>query len=325
MVALYRFSPYSFLSIVPVAILLEGKSIITSPTFSSNFSDFIQVVSLVTLGGFISLVLIILEVRLVQHTSSLTLGVIGQVKEALQITLSIFIYQNNINTKSIIGIIISLLAAQYYQCLQISRKPSFDHKIPSFHNSNRMNVMMGPRNIYNAKNSKNSNMNGSNNGTLFRKQFRINHRTGNKNSSWSSAQNILSRFHLFTIFEGPEDNEHDGDNEQDHYDEDDIEDEEINIDMDSDTLESKKLLSSAERQNNLSGNNRSNTIDSLEHEREDVYNIYKTTKFDESNEISEQSGSLLHPNHNRSDDIISGSNGDESGFPSALNVLYTQS
>ncbi len=79
-----------------------------------------ELTMLVMVGGLLSFLLIILEVQLVQLTSSLTLSVIGQVKEVLQIVLSLMIFHDHVTVRAVLGIVVSLLAAQYYQYLQLT-------------------------------------------------------------------------------------------------------------------------------------------------------------------------------------------------------------
>lgn len=76
-IALYRFSPYAFMSILPVAILTEGYALVNSKFFH-NFTLFFDLVSLLISSGILALFLIIAEVQLVQLTSSLTLSVAGE-------------------------------------------------------------------------------------------------------------------------------------------------------------------------------------------------------------------------------------------------------
>ena len=85
MVTLYRFSPYSMLSIIPFALFIEAPLLL-----KSNFdtaSLLLQALVYSALGGLVSFFLLIAEVKLLRVTSSLTMCVIGQVSsfELLQI------------------------------------------------------------------------------------------------------------------------------------------------------------------------------------------------------------------------------------------------
>ena len=77
MVTLYRFSPYSMLSIIPFALFIEAPLLL-----KSNFDTtalLLQALLYSALGGLVSFFLLIAEVKLLRVTSSLTMCVIGQV------------------------------------------------------------------------------------------------------------------------------------------------------------------------------------------------------------------------------------------------------
>ena len=101
-VALYRFSPYAFLSILPFAFIFDGYSFIHS-IFFEYFSLLIATFSIIFLSGFLAFFLIITEVQLVQLTSSLALSVAGNIKEVIQIALSMMVYSDEVNIRSITG------------------------------------------------------------------------------------------------------------------------------------------------------------------------------------------------------------------------------
>lgn len=120
-VALYRFSPYSAFSILPLSSVLEGPKLVADSRFTHE-TTILEVFSLSLLGGIISFVLIVVEVKLVRVTSSLTMGVLGQVKEVTQIALSMLIYKDKISLRGALGIVVSLVAAQYYTQLKVAER-----------------------------------------------------------------------------------------------------------------------------------------------------------------------------------------------------------
>ena len=83
-ICLYSFAHWSAIFIVPVAAVMEF------PVFSSEFVTdpalFAEFWGLILFAGSVSFFLIFAEVMLVQITSSLSLGVLGQLKEILQVT-----------------------------------------------------------------------------------------------------------------------------------------------------------------------------------------------------------------------------------------------
>ena len=106
-ISIYRFSPYTLL-FVPVAIMLEGTTLYQ--TFKDqNFTVILEIGSLSLIGGVISFYLIAVELELVKLTSSLTLAVLGQIKEVVQILLSLLIFKDTITIQSGIGIGIAIV------------------------------------------------------------------------------------------------------------------------------------------------------------------------------------------------------------------------
>ena len=120
MTVLYKISPSAFLSILPIAILYEGHSLFFSPFLNDGGMLMIQVVTFSLFGGILASILIFTEMVLLNETSSLTLMVLGQVKEVIQIILGMFIFNENLGMKSIIGIIVSLLAANNYRKIKMT-------------------------------------------------------------------------------------------------------------------------------------------------------------------------------------------------------------
>jgi hypothetical protein len=219
MVALYRFAPYSFLSILPFVCAIDIPRLIVAhfTHTSTGVGDdldasqyIVQSFGLMFAGGFIAFFLIILEVQIVQLTSSLTLGVIGQVKEALQIVLAMLIYHDNVTTKGILGIAITLSAAYFYNFLVIRGHKS------------------------NGRNS-HSSSSGSNGMSPDSRYFRTRKRKPNMSTRKSNRHfksPLMDRFQLFPIIEtanetesteGDCDGKDDEDEEEDDDDEDDDE------------------------------------------------------------------------------------------------------
>jgi solute carrier family 35 protein C2 len=113
-ISLYQFAPFT-LCIIPFAIGIEGESIM-----SSKFNCFQIAIIFSIIGGFISFCLIVVEMELVKKTSSVTMAVFGQMKEVAQISLSMFVFNDNLTIRSTIGIILSIAAAFYYRKLKIN-------------------------------------------------------------------------------------------------------------------------------------------------------------------------------------------------------------
>ena len=121
MVTLYRFSPYSALSIIPFALLLEVPVLVKSP-FAAHGSLLAEAFLYAVGGGVVSFLLIIVEILLLRTTSSLTMCVIGELKEIIQIVAAMLLYKDNINIRSGVGIAISIAAAYCYRHVMNERE-----------------------------------------------------------------------------------------------------------------------------------------------------------------------------------------------------------
>jgi solute carrier family 35 protein C2 len=119
--SIYRFSPYSCLCMWILTLVSESKSIVTTTLFDDLTTIEIMItLALVSMGGFIAFALITTEVHLVHLTSSLTLGVMGQIKEITQICLAMLIFHDRLNHINISGIIIAMLGITYYKTIKYS-------------------------------------------------------------------------------------------------------------------------------------------------------------------------------------------------------------
>jgi threonine/homoserine efflux transporter RhtA len=120
MAILYKISPVAFISLFPVALFIEGHSFLQSP-FIAGYGGLlhIPVLLLSLFGGLLASVLIFVEMILLAATSSLTFTVLGQVKEIIQIILSMVVFNDNLTTRSICGIIFSLIAANNYRKIKM--------------------------------------------------------------------------------------------------------------------------------------------------------------------------------------------------------------
>jgi solute carrier family 35, member C2 len=114
MVTLYRFSPYSVLTIIPFAVFLELPSLLRADVVERNGLLW-EAVLFSFIGGVVSFFLLVVEVRLLRVTSSLSMCVIGQIKEVIQILVAMVMFHDHINTRSGTGIAISLCAAYAYR------------------------------------------------------------------------------------------------------------------------------------------------------------------------------------------------------------------
>ena len=73
-------------------------------------------------GAMLSIALVGFEIFIVRITSSVTLGILGQFKEIMQIALSMFIFKEKMNLQTAVGLTISLIAANYYKAVRVEVK-----------------------------------------------------------------------------------------------------------------------------------------------------------------------------------------------------------
>lgn len=118
LMGLYLFSPYTLL-IIPLCFATDGLQFYESSMFS-NKVVVIEALLLSIVGGFIAFMLIMVEMQLVNITSSLTMAVLGQLKEVTQISLAMFILGDHLSMKTLIGIGISVASSYYYRHVKLA-------------------------------------------------------------------------------------------------------------------------------------------------------------------------------------------------------------
>lgn len=121
MVTLYRFTPASVISILPLVFMIEADKLYAS-TFWTHRKDMDDALLLCLFGGVIAFCLVVVEVKLLRLTSALTMSVFGQLKEIIQISLAMVLFRENLTPKSAVGIGISILSSWYYRYVVISKK-----------------------------------------------------------------------------------------------------------------------------------------------------------------------------------------------------------
>lgn len=117
MVAIYRFTPSSFLFLLPIAITVELPRFLKSHFASSPLLT-AEAIGIGCSGAIFSIALIGFEIFIVRITSSVTLGILGQAKEIAQIALSMLIYKETMTARTAVGLSISLIAANAYKMIK---------------------------------------------------------------------------------------------------------------------------------------------------------------------------------------------------------------
>ena len=101
---------------VPVALIFEGGNLAKFAA-ASDSDTLLQALAYVGCGGIIAFTLIVVEVKLVQATTALTMGVFGQVKEMVQILLAISIFSDDFSWLNGCGLFLAMLGTLMYQRL----------------------------------------------------------------------------------------------------------------------------------------------------------------------------------------------------------------
>lgn len=123
MVALYRFAPVSAAAILPIGLWFEGPAFLAEEATGRWTSSLLWQVGGITLcGGAISFVLIALELSLVSLSSSLALGVLGTIKEMLQIALSLVIFQERMSAQTGSGLAFAVASGVVYRWVKAVQK-----------------------------------------------------------------------------------------------------------------------------------------------------------------------------------------------------------
>ena len=115
-VNVYRFIPSSAVSMLIVACIIDVKPFMESDFVQdSTLAEFMTLFVFCCAGGVIAFILITTEVHLVGLLSSLSLGVLGQVKEVIQIALAMIVFHDKLNFVNFIGIVIAMVAIGFYK------------------------------------------------------------------------------------------------------------------------------------------------------------------------------------------------------------------
>lgn len=130
-VCLHHIAPVSALFMVPVGLGLDLYPFLQSD-FAQDPETALSTFAIITAGGFMAFLLILVEVHLVQLTSSLTMGVLGQLKELLQILLAIVIFKDHVSTLNAVGLIVALFCVGVYKWIKRAENLELlkDHPLP---------------------------------------------------------------------------------------------------------------------------------------------------------------------------------------------------
>lgn len=126
-VNVYRFIPSSAVSMFVVACIVDVKPFSESEfAHDSSVGDVLTFLMFSCGGGVIAFVLVTTEVQLVSLLSSLSLGVLGQVKEVIQIVLAMVVFHDRLNLINVVGIVIAMGAIGFYKKFKIDEMKEHD-------------------------------------------------------------------------------------------------------------------------------------------------------------------------------------------------------
>ena len=113
----YHIAPVSALSLLPIALLVEGKAISQS-VFVQTPALWGECILFLIAGGVLSFVLIYVEVELVKKTSALSLGIAGNLKDVLQILMAMLVFHDQLSATNAAGLCIATLGLMSYSYLK---------------------------------------------------------------------------------------------------------------------------------------------------------------------------------------------------------------
>jgi solute carrier family 35 protein C2 len=118
MLVLYRFSPISVIVTIPLVYFTDFLKLSNSQYMNDEII-FKETLVLLLFGGLIASILIIVELQLLSLITSLSMGVLGQVKEILQIIIAMILFKDEFSIKSAVGVAVSLIGSFYYRYLRV--------------------------------------------------------------------------------------------------------------------------------------------------------------------------------------------------------------
>ena len=119
MVPIYWFSPMSAMAILPMGAALELPRFL-EVELGNPWQILVEALVITCCGGLISFLLIAVEMNLLTLTSSVNLGVLGTIKEMLQITLSILIFRERMNVQTVLGLFFAIGSGLAYRYIKAS-------------------------------------------------------------------------------------------------------------------------------------------------------------------------------------------------------------
>ncbi|KAF0724667.1 hypothetical protein Ae201684_016730 [Aphanomyces euteiches] len=119
----YHIAPMSALSLLPIALLVEGKALSQS-VFVQTPALWGECILFLIAGGILSFLLIYVEVELVKKTSALSLGIAGNLKDVMQILMAMLVFHDQLSAINAAGLCIATLGLMSYSYLKATAAAS---------------------------------------------------------------------------------------------------------------------------------------------------------------------------------------------------------
>jgi len=129
LIVLYRIAAAGFITMLPIFFSTEYERIVQY-VYHEPWETFSVAFGFMAAGGVMSCVLILVEIKILSMTSSLTFAVLGAGKEIIQITLACIVLQDDISATKILGIAIAMISVVWYNHLKASQNESINKQRP---------------------------------------------------------------------------------------------------------------------------------------------------------------------------------------------------
>lgn len=116
---IYHISPSSAIFMVLVFSVVELPKLIHS-RFAKDPEELAQISFLIGMGGIISFFLIYAEVKIIKISSSLTMGMFGNLKEVVTISVSMLTFGDKVSLPNIVGLCLAIVGAVWYRFYKVA-------------------------------------------------------------------------------------------------------------------------------------------------------------------------------------------------------------
>ncbi|EWM29182.1 solute carrier family 35 member c2 [Nannochloropsis gaditana] len=111
---LYHLTPASAIICVAAFLVVEWKSCVQSHVFK-DLALLFQLLAILLVGGLISFLLVLTEVKLVKISSSLTMSMFGALKEVITVAISMVVFHDDVSLLNVFGLFVAILGAICYK------------------------------------------------------------------------------------------------------------------------------------------------------------------------------------------------------------------